>query len=498
MHNRVEPTRALHIFMLCVPVMLSVPPAATAGGEEDISVAPGQRQLFLDDLGIAKMENLKRTMHQPAKKGAVIEPDLPWETVLQVRSSPAWDTKEKKFKLWMTASTVFPGVGGTTSAESKDGINWTKPIMRQMELDGSLENNFITVEPGLTWPANSIKNVVYDPDDPDPSRRYKGFGHCYGREPIVSAEGIHWRRLNVPRIPSQDESNMSYDRRTRTFLATLKQNGPHGRSVGLSTSKDFEHWTEPELIFHTDDLDQELAHRNIRERLANPDLQQPVDNNPADYRADVYNMGVFRYEGLYVGLPAVYHSTGKHGNNTDGFHVVQLVCSRDLHHWHRLGDRKPFIGPSLLASGAYDRTQILPPSSPLVRGDEVWFYYTGIKYRVHPDNADTKTGAVCLAVLRRDGFISLDAGEKEGLLVTKPLTVRGDRLYVNVDASKGWISVEALDGDGRTIAASKRLTGDHARGEVKWSRGSLGQLKGKTATLRFTLSRASFYSFWIE
>ena len=75
---------------------------------------------------------------------------------------------------------------------------------------------------------------------------------------------------------------------------------------------------------------------------------QTVDNNPKDYNADIYNLGIFRYEGLYVGLPAVFHATGKlpSGENQDGFHLIQLMCSRDLKTWQRLGDRKAFIGPS--------------------------------------------------------------------------------------------------------------------------------------------------------
>ena len=57
-------------------------------------------------------------------------------------------------------------------------------------------------------------------------------------------------------------------------------------------------------------------------------------------------MGVFRYEGIYIGLPAMFHSTGPVPNypNTDGFHLVELTCSRDLKDWRRLGDRQAFIG----------------------------------------------------------------------------------------------------------------------------------------------------------
>ena len=199
-----------------------------------------------------------------------------------------------------------------------------------------LENNFINVGPvPLQWPDNAIENVVYDPDDPNPNRRYKGFLDAIGRQPIVSPDGIHWTKLNVPELPSQDESNLSYDRLTKTFIATFKTGGPHGRSHAIWTSKDFETWTDTGVVFHADDEDQQLAVTNIQARLADPTLQQPVYNNPADYNADIYNMGIFRYEGLYIGMPAVYHATGidpVHGN-TDGFHLIQLAASRDLQIW---------------------------------------------------------------------------------------------------------------------------------------------------------------------
>ena len=468
--------------------------------EQDVlHIQAGQRQLFLDDECIAKIVNLERTMHQPVKKGAVIEPDRAWEVSLQTRSMPAWDADEKLFRLWLITSTTVPGIAGTTYVEGKDGIHWTKPVLRQYEFQGSRDNNFVALDPQLQWPDNAIENVVLDPDDPDPNRRYKGFLGCDGRQPIVSPNGIQWKRLQVPKLPSQDESNLSYDRLTRTFIATLKQSGPYGRSHALSTSKDFEKWTEPELIFHADEEDQERARQNIKARLSNPQLQQPVYNDPADYNADIYNMPIFRYEGIYVGLPAVYHATGKlPEGNTDGFHLIQLVCSRDLHTWKRLGDRQAFIGPSPVGKGVYDTTQLLPPSAPVVRGDELWFYYTGIKYRATPKNADPRTGAICLAVLRRDGFISLAAGAKPGVLLTKPLVVRGKKLYANVDATEGALKVETLDDKRHRLAVSEPVVGDQTRAQIRWKTGDLASDTRQNVALRFTLRNANLYSFWLE
>jgi len=165
-------------------------------GSPVFDLTPGRRQLFLDDHGISEIEHLARTMHPPDKKGAVIRPTLErGETSLQTRNAPAWDPEAAVYKLWMITSTRFPGVAGTTYAESEDGLHWRKPALRQKALNGSLENNYVTLDPALEWPENAILNVVYDPADRDPARRFKGLAQCFVREPIVSPDGIRWRKL---------------------------------------------------------------------------------------------------------------------------------------------------------------------------------------------------------------------------------------------------------------------------------------------------------------
>ncbi|MCY2966831.1 MAG: hypothetical protein NT069_24905 [Planctomycetota bacterium] len=475
--------------------------ATVASAQETAPVSVGDRQLFLDDQGIAKIDGLQRTMHQPKKRGAVIVPDRPWETALQTRCTPVWDEQAKRYKLWLITSTPAPGVAGTTYAESVDGVKWTKPILRQWKYQASLENNFIAVEPDSAWPANAMENVVYDPDDADPQRRFKGFLGAIGRQPIVSPDGIHWKKLDVPMLSSEDESNLSYDRQSRTFIATLKTGGPFGRSHGIWTSKDFQTWTNTGVLIHADEEDQRMGKANIRARLADDQLQQPRYNDPADYNADVYNVGVFRYEGLYVALPAVYHATGKIPvGNTDGFHLVQLRSSRDLQTWQHVADRQTFIGPSPIKGGAFDLTQLLPPSAPLVRDDELWFYYTGLKYRAEPAPAVAGgMGAICLAVLRRDGFVSLDAGETPGTITSKPFKWLGSKLMANVETrDRGELRAEVLDTAGEVIATSLPLKGNHPRGEFRWSQSLPESLHERQVSLRFTLREASFYSWWLE
>ena len=462
------------------------------------------RQLFLDDFIVQRIDGLKRVMHQPVKRGAVIRPDQPWETSLQTRCSPAWDAERKRFKLWLITSTNIPGFAGTSYAESKDGVHWTKPSLRQTKINGSLENNVLVVVPGDTWPKNGIENVVIDPDDPDANRRYKGFYGVIGRRPMVSPDGIHWKLLETAVLPSSDESNMSFDRAGKTFIATLKRGGPFGRSHRIWTSRNFTEWTDTGVLFHADELDQQLAKKNIDARLSNPKLQQPVKNVPANYNADIYNFGVFRYEGLYIGMPAVYHATGRLKANTDGFHLIQLACSRDLKQWTRLGGRQPFIGPSPVGPDVFDRTQLLPPSAPVEHNDELWFYYTGIKYRASPENADEKMGAVCLAVLRRDGFVSLTAGPEVGQLITKPFTATGDELLLNANVHNGGeVRVEVLGDNsepmpGFTLSDSVPLRGAGVAQVVGWHDANWARLAGETIAIRIQLRSADLYSFHVR
>jgi hypothetical protein len=53
--------------------------------------------------------------------------------------------------------------------------------------------------------------------------------------------------------------------------------------------------------------------------------------------------------------------------------------------------------------------QMLPPSTVLVKGDELWMYYTGLKTRAPASReplmrqlANPDNGGICLATIRRD------------------------------------------------------------------------------------------------
>ena len=472
----------------------------------------GQRQLFLDDDDVASVENLRATFHQPRKLGAVIRREPAIGGKPEIRGAPVWDPQAQVWKLWTICVTPeeLHGIAALSGYhESHDGLHWRQPIVRQAEHRGARENNLVYIPMGGGATAE-ILGAVYDRGDPDPKRRFKALSFTMAPELAIlfatSPDGVHWTRVDIPLIASGDEPNFSFDESNRRFIATVKVPGPFGRSHALTTSEDFHAWSAPRLVFHADEEDQEQARAIIAARLADPAWQQPVFNHPEEHAVDVYNFAVSRYESRYIGFASMFYHTGRAWNdrNHDGFHHVQLASSRDMISWRRAGERAPFIGPSPLGAGAYDTMQIIGPSYPVVRGEQLWFYYSGLRHRWLPRKAPADRAAICLATLRRDGFVSLDADDGGGVVTTAPFTWEGERLYLNADASAGEIRCELLGAAGQPLAGFGRgdalaINADGVRQAVAW-RGQAGMpaLTDGPVQLRVHLREARLYSYWVE
>jgi hypothetical protein len=504
------------LFITLVVVQLH---SLLAWAQETLDLQPNRKQLFIDDYVVSKISNLQRKLHQPIKypENPILRPQHPWENlIVQTRNAPFWDPVENVWKLFYMAFALYKSQNVHTScyAISRDGIQWEKPALNLVEWQGSKKNNLLT---RYESEDSFLYHVLYDPRDV-PARRYKGLFGVLNRQPAVSPDGYRWTLLSVPSIPSQDESQLNYDELSNQFIATVKHEGPYGRSVYLAVSKDFDQWTKPEMIFHADGRDQELGRDRIAQRLTDPRFFPLTINKPDAYNTDIYNMPVFSYEGLYLGMPMKFNQSGPTPiGNQDGFHHIELVSSRDLRRWSRVADRAIFIPNSYAGPGVYDTGSIVPPTRAILRDHELWFYYSGIKWRFHPDNVKTlsngtkthvsipDSGAVLLAKLRLDGFVSLDADELEGSLVTRPMTVHGKRLYVNVDAPGGEVRAEILDQQSKSLITpfSKDncipVRGNQLKVELRWQGESdLSKLEKQTIRLRFSLKKASLYAFWVE
>ena len=501
------------------------------------TIDPGRnKQLFLDDHAIESMSGVKRSLHRPVRYGPVLKPDRELgQTMVQSGSSPQWNPEKGIWEWWYTAFYDEPPYQGPGSkwithphyATSADGVHWERPSLGLYEFRGSTDNNiayhsqldFLRRRGGrhpVDIGERRLVHIIRDEQDPDAGRRYKGIfsneGYS-GRYPGVSPDGFHWTFPHVPPVPSNDTSSFIYDDINSQYVLTVKQNTEWGRSVWLSTSQDFVEFTTAKLILHTDEVDRENRRRRVRASVEDPAYLTPaVVDEDADYIAQLYMMPLMTYEGMYVGFPLLFNPAGPDlpQMNYIGLNQVELAVSRDLYDWERVADRALFIRVEPWnGSENYGTMQVAVSGSPVVRDDEIWVYYMGARFRGMPESWDEMyteyfkdLGAMTLAKLRLDGFVSLDA-DGEGAVVTKPFSLNGESLHVNAEAQNGELRVAILDAEtmdplpGLAESQCDPVNADTLRGRVSWRNGP--QLAAeKPVRARFTLRNAKLYAFWLD
>ena len=106
------------------------------------------------------------------------------------------------------------------------------------------------------------------------------------------------------------------------------------------------------------------------------------------------------------------------------------------------------------------------------------------------------------AVLRLDGFVSVDAGFQPGEFTTPPMVFAGKQLVLNVDTGGGGhLRVELQDEDGKplagyTLADCDAVNGNYIRHTVSWNgRSDLSALAGKPVRMRVEMRSTKLYAF---
>ena len=208
--------------------------------------------------------------------------------------------------------------------------------------------------------------------------------------------------------------------------------------------------------------------------------------------AQFYGHYVFGHASQYLGWLELYRP----GPGTIDF---QLVSSRDGQNWGRVADRGVFVprGPK----GAFDQTMILIPGGPPIQHDnKLWVYYEGSK--LHHEDRGPERASIGLAHARVDGFVAVEAGKKEGKLVTKPVVLKTGRLFINAEAAKGSIRVAVTNPDGSPlpgfeVAKALPVTVDSITAPVSWQ-GDPTLPAGKPFRLVFHIRSARLYSYWCQ
>ncbi len=462
------------------------------------------RYLFLDLHDVTRVEQLYRRVHQPVKhpENPILKPGNPWEATASLYGTVLYIESEKLFKMWYLTGPYVQGMtrvrgrkalGNITLlayAVSSDGIHWEKPVLNQLDFEGSTENNLVDL--GRTN-CEGIA-VLYDERDPDPGKRYKGFYWEHGGENVIvkradgrllwgegegdgmwlsySPDGVHWTNYEgnpVIAMGSDTTQSLVWDPRIGKYVV-FGRFGAGGRKTGRAESEDCVHFSEPKLVFECDEIDEEGT--------------------------QIYGMPTNIYEGIYLGMMWVYRE------GVDGTIDTSLATSRDGIHWERTLDRQTFL--PLGSVGSWEDGMVRISQNFLTVGDQIYLYYGGVQ-GAHGGRKFSKVErshkpALGLATIRRDGFVSLDAGDQEGYLLTKPIILSGGDLHINVDSPTGYVIAVVADDLGRPLggcAASEPVSRDGLDHTVIFER-PLWELSGREVRLSLRLRNASLYSYWFD
>ena len=459
------------------------------------------RQLFVDDYLISET-TLIREFHQPEyhKANPILKPEKPWENksigwFAAPFSGGAWyDPTDKLFKMWYTGGFL----ASTCYATSKDGIHWKRP---KLGIEG--ETN-IVLEPVKKGRRRVDTTTVWlDHNATDQKARFKYFateaGGGWGMTYRASADGVHWSEPLAKRHIGGDRTTVFYNPFRKVWVLS-ERIGWGGRARAYSEDAD------PQKLIATkcktvkwvaaDELDPK---HTVKKLARGPEL---------------YNVDAAPYESLMIGYFSIWQgpSNGECGRmKLQKRNDILLGFSRDGFHWDR-PDRRRFISSTWDKDNwRFGNVQSVGGGC-LVVGDKLYFYFSG---RAKPDSGKWNTGkdkssggwdadaATGLAILRRDGFASMDASEEGGTLTTRPLTFKGRHLFVNVDCPGGELKAEVLDANGKviepfTLANCKPVSCDKTLAAVTWKNGDLSDVSGKPVRLRFHMKNGRVYSFWVS
>jgi hypothetical protein len=178
--------------------------------------------------------------------------------------------------------------------------------------------------------------------------------------------------------------------------------------------------------------------------------------------------------------------------------------SRDGRQFYR-PDRRAFIAGSRVR-GTWNRAYIHSAGGVcLIVGDKLYFYFgawSGISPRL--DGHMYAGGSTGLAVLRRDGFVSLDAGSEAGVVTTRPVVFSGSRLFVNCATAQGELRAEVIGDNEKPIAqftmeSCVPVSADKTLQAVSWKSGAdLSALANRPVRFRFRLTKGQLYAFWVS
>lgn len=471
-------------------LVLTFQPLHSLWGQSDFDIIElnSRRELFVDYYLIDELIGTRLVLQQPIDRGPVFYFDQSWEgafcgyvTIIKdstryrayYRGLPAVEQGKTRQEV-------------TCYAESPDGIQWNKPALGLFEIGGSRQNNVILANVGAV--THNFCPFLDRRPGIKPSARFKALGgnHQSGLLAYVSADGIHWKKLQAePVITSGmfDSQNVAFwsvsEKCYVCYFRTWTEGGFNGfRTVSRSTSSDFIQWSEP-VQMDFGDTPWEHIYTN---------QTHPYFRAPHIYLATAARFVPNRQVLTAVQAREIAVNPKYYQDCSDAV----LMTSRGGTIYNRTF-MSSFIRPGIGAENWVSRSNY-PALNVVQTGPYEMSLYVNQNYA-------QPTAHLRRYSLRLDGFASVRAGYEGGELRTRIFTFTGATLYLNFSTSAvGGIRVELQDQNGQsipgfTLEASQELIGNEIERAVNWHNGAeVSQLAGQPVRLRFVLKDADLFA----
>lgn len=476
------------------------------------------RQLFVDDF-LIENSTLERVWHRPAKYegNPVLKPQRDYEgSRTTLKCSPVlYDPADKLFKVWYMTG----GHRDRCLAESKDGIHWERP-----ELDVVPGTNYVIYKSDWKDNTNGF-DVELDHNAATPDERFKAIQYRKAERInffFTSPDGVHWKMIG--QAPRYIENMPEFRDR---YLGSSGNKFHPGDVCTFHWNPFRKTWVFDVKEHHTPGRGRARFYREARTFAELPDINPEnlvfsmgadkldkffpgIDNSSKLHgymkiTPQMYQRDAVAYESLMLGTFSLWYNQMP-AQRIPKINQIFAGFSRDGFHWDR-ANRDPFIPIERDKGVGHHEFGYLRPAGGgcVIVGDKLYFYYEGCSGITRDGRRSrNETMTINLAILRRDGFASMEAGDETGTLETRPVTFQGRHLFVNLDAPKGELKVEILDAEGKAIAPFTvdnciPVTADKAKIKVEWKGVSeLSRLQAKPVRFRFHLKRGALYAFWVS
>jgi hypothetical protein len=438
-------------------------------------------ELFVDDFLIEEMTDAQLHLHAPRREEVVWQNKKPWESMTSTYFTVLSDGE----KILLYYRGYRDDIG--CLAYSEDGIHFERPELGLYEFEGSKQNN-IVYQGGEAH--NFAPFLDRNPKTP-PAEKFKNVCGYPVLHTLASPDGIHWHRLREEPVITQgafDSQNVAfydavaglyrcYSRVWTQADGTLSKPGGEAVGVGVRaiqhcTSPDSLNWTQP----------------------------QPLTYGPGSPIENFYTNATCPVPGaphILVAFPMRFLEERKKVEEhfETGVSDTVFMSSRDGQYWDR-SFTQAWLRPGLDRRNWTDRSN-MTASGVLQTSPHEYSCYITEHYRWN-DNRLRRYS------IRKDGFASIQAQRKVGTVLTKPVVLDGNALYLNYSTSAaGFVQVEICDLLGQPIEGFTQnqmppLYGDDIDHQVQWQQNpSLASLKEQKVRLRFTLSDADIFSIRI-